>query len=379
MAAVFSPVSMVVTGAWYYLLSVFATAYVVILKTVRSLTRKITNKKKVVQKDTKWSLPRPTAKTLTARDGVSLKYFITAPTGKKTREECKVMVFSNGLGVNGEMVAFAPLVHHFGTDEWIYITWNYRGLFHSEQPKRTRRLAIVEHAEDLREIITKEGVTTIDILCGHSMGVQVSLEMAALYPERVERLILLNGTYGQVFHAAFQPLFRVPGLHNAINRMVQFLMDHPWAINGLVKYLQITTPPSIKLYSFFFRSDLLDQLLGENYLIKFLNNYFLDICSSPQHCRNYLRLFQELDAHSLFHLLHTIQHPALVVSGLLDIFTPAYGSFDIAARMPNSMHCVCPLASHASLLETPERVIQALEVFMNRRYQRANSINFHYD
>jgi hypothetical protein len=54
----------------------------------------------------------------------------------------------------------------------------------------------------------------------------------------------------------------------------------------------------------------------------------------PRTFPNYLRLFQELDAHSVLHHLRDIHVPALVVSGAWDWLTPAYQSHVIANASP---------------------------------------------
>lgn len=82
---------------------------------------------------------------------------------------------------------------------------------------------------------------------------------------------------------------------------------------------------------------------------------------------NYLRLFQELDAHSTYHLLRHIEAPALVISGLLDILTPAYQSRDIARRMPDAEHVRLVRSSHFSMLERPEVVVPAMKKFLAER------------
>jgi pimeloyl-ACP methyl ester carboxylesterase len=96
-------------------------------------------------------------------------------------------------------------------------------------------------------------------------------------------------------------------------------------------------PLPIAIYAFFFESTSLKQLHGEGYLVRFLDEYIGDINSSPQHTANYIRLFQELDAHSLYHLLRRIDQPTLIVSGLLDILTPAYQSFELARYIFTNM------------------------------------------
>src|SRR6185369_8061440 len=82
---------------------------------------------------------------------------------------------------------------------------------------------------------------------------------------------------------------------------------------------------------------------------------------------NYLRLFQELDAHSTYHLLREIETPALVISGMLDALTPAYQSREIARRMPNAELIQLWRSSHFSIVERPEIVIPAMRTFFDRR------------
>ena len=53
------------------------------------------------------------------------------------------------------------------------------------------------------------------------MLLQVGLEFAALYPQRVEKLVLLNGTHGKVFQTAFQPWLRIP----PVNEFLYFFID----------------------------------------------------------------------------------------------------------------------------------------------------------
>jgi len=115
----------------------------------------------------KWTMPVPQARHLVSRDGVRLKYYVIPGRTKD------VMVFAAGLSCASTFHLWAaPLVYAFG-DRYTYLYWEYRGLFESDRPHRSRRLAIPEHAEDLREILRAEQISRIDVLVGHSMGCQV--------------------------------------------------------------------------------------------------------------------------------------------------------------------------------------------------------------
>ena len=80
---------------------------------------------------------------------------------------------------------------------------------------------------------------------------------------------------------------------------------------------------------------------------------------------NYLRLFQELDAHSVYHLLREIDHPALIISGLLDYLTPAYQSREMKRKMPNAEHQSFPAGTHFVLVEYPKKVTDRIARFLN--------------
>lgn len=135
---------------------------------------------------------------ITTRDGVRLRYFTAgaASPGGKT------MMIANGLG--GSFFFWEPVLRYFVPRGWRVVSWDYRGLFGSAQPLRHRQLAVPESARDAIEIMDELSIDSVDVFIGWSTGVQVGLEICALYPERVERLICLNGTHGQVFATCFQ-------------------------------------------------------------------------------------------------------------------------------------------------------------------------------
>lgn len=138
-------------------------------------------------------------KTLRSHDGTTIAYWVVGD-GPRT------LLLANGLG--GRLYAWEPLIRAL-LPRYRFITWDYRGLFESSSPERRRHLSIPDHAEDARAILDAEGVDRA-VLCGWSMGVQVSLELTTLHPERVAGLVLLNGTYGHAFLSGFQPLFPLP-------------------------------------------------------------------------------------------------------------------------------------------------------------------------
>jgi pimeloyl-ACP methyl ester carboxylesterase len=80
----------------------------------------------------------------------------------------------------------------------------------------------------------------------------------------------------------------------------------------------------------------------------------------------YMRLFQELDAHSVYHQLPEVSQPTLVISGGIDWLTPASLSKAVARRIPGAEHLQLRLGSHFVLIEQAGRVVDRIESFLAR-------------
>lgn len=284
---------------------------------------------------------------LVASDGTGIAYEVLG-RGDKT------IVLANGLG--GRLYAWMPAIEAFWKDHRI-ITWDYRGLFASDSPKKKRKLAVTHHVDDIIAILDEEDVRNA-VFVGWSMGVQVSLDVAASYPERVAGLVLINGTHGHVLSTGFQPIVSIPFLPKRLHALLDWLQDHPDVASQLARVSRLAELPTWAL---------MRLIAGPRAreLAPLISRYMDDVLgpSFP----NYLRLFQELDAHSTYHLLREIDAPALVVSGMLDILTPAYQSKDIAARMPNAEYVRLWRSSHFSMLERPDVVVTAMKRFLEQR------------
>ncbi len=288
-------------------------------------------------------------RSLVTRDGVKLFYEVIGE-GERT------VLLANGLG--GRLYAWRPLIEAF-YKQYRFITWDYRGLF--ESPCDTVcRLSVRDHAEDGLEILDAEGVRKA-VWVGWSMGVQVSLEAASIAQERFAGLILLNGTYGHVFSSAMQPGARIPLLPRYMHEITEFVRARPFIAQLLARTSNAGTYATLGLFWL---------LLGRRAieLRSMLEQYTTDVFK-PENFPNYLRLFQELDAHSAFHHLPRLRLPALVVSGRFDILTPPYQSRAIARRVKGAEYLHVRNGSHFVLIERPGLVLPRIERFLVERAQ----------
>jgi pimeloyl-ACP methyl ester carboxylesterase len=283
----------------------------------------------------------------TSPDGTRVAYSVVG-RGERT------LLFANGLG--GRLYSIEPMLEVLWP-RYRIITWDYRGLFDSESPASMRRLAVPHHTDDALSILEAENVERA-VLVGWSMGVQVALDLAASHPSRTAGLVLLNGTYGHVFTTGFQPFFPVPGLARRLHGIVEALRARPEAADALARLTRLTEWPATLAMHITAGHRAFE-------LQPILRRYYADVLGPS--FRNYLRLFQELDAHSVYHLLPEIEAPTLIVSGALDFLTPAYQSALMAARLPHAEHLRLRRASHFALFERTPEVMRAVSGFLERR------------
>jgi 3-oxoadipate enol-lactonase len=300
-----------------------------------------------VAKHSPW-LARARGQTLRSRDGVPIYY---ESLGSE-RADAPVLLLCNGLG--GKLYAWEPLLERFGATHRI-LTWDYRGLFRSGSPTRTQHLSIPHHAADAIDILDAECVPKATLV-GWSMGVQVSLEAALEAAPRVERLVLLNGSYGHIFETGLQPIARLPGLHRLLHSITETLI----ARRRIADVVAAVATNELHVTGV---GAAIGWLWGNPRLLDMYRQYVTDVFGES--FENYLRLFQALDAHSVYHLLPEVRQPALVISGRLDWLTPASMSREIARRLPRAERLHLGSGSHFALLEKSRLVLDRMERFMS--------------
>lgn len=313
---------------------------------------------KLIEEHKFWSLSRCpiVQREYVTPDDIHINYYIIYPGNPRT------MCIANGLGVSRNFVGFAPLIYRYGAmnGDWSFITWDYRGLFDNGPVQHKRKLAVHHHSDDLHHILKQENINKIDCLVGFSMGVQITLEFAVMYPDTVDKLILCNGSYGNVLKTLYQPFVRVPYFDTLLYYLTQLVVDNTWLFRVMYKPARVWILCVGYIYSFFLGSPFLRELLGTDYLVNFFDEYVGGVVSSPRHSENYMRLVLEMNAHSVYHQLRYIQQSTLILSGLLDPLTPCYLSYEMSRLIPNNKHINIKYSSHFTLLEQPRQALRAI-------------------
>ncbi len=263
-----------------------------------------------------------------------------------------------------------PLVFCYGiacsTLHWTYqidhfrrnyrcIWFDYRGHRNTPIPEKPESMTIAASARDLECVLDSLGVEKADLL-GHSMGVSVVLEFARKNPERVNRMVLANGTPKRPLDTLLGGNYLSPAF-------------------GLLKRYQDLKPDWVKR---FWR--LQNNELAASAMFGILG-FNRNLCD-PGDIRTYARQIAELPPEVFTHLmddyrnfdatpwLHELGHSSLVLSGEQDLVTPP-GTQDLLHQLlPRSELVRIRHGSHCSTLDLPEYVNLVLEKFLVPRSAR---------
>jgi pimeloyl-ACP methyl ester carboxylesterase len=274
-------------------------------------------------------------------DGASIFYCVEG--------EGKPLVFCYGIACSS--LHWTYQIDYFRKNyQCIWV--DYRGHRHTPLPEDLNSLTVDSCARDIKAVLDFLEVKEEAILLGHSMGVNVVLEFAHLFPESVKALVLANGTAKQPLETLFGGNFLVPGfkLLSVLEKQKPELIENIWKLQE-----------KTKLVSFGLGA------LGFNRAL-----------SDPEDIRVYSRQVAELppivlsrmmDNYQLYDAtpwLHEIKQKTLILSGDNDLITPPHTQDLIDQLMPNSELVRVQHGSHCSTLDLPDLINLLIEKFLNK-------------
>jgi pimeloyl-ACP methyl ester carboxylesterase len=185
-------------------------------------------------------------------------------------------------------------------------------------------------------------------LIGHSMGAEVVLRFAAAFPERTERLILvdfgpeINAEAAQYIHQEF---LTMPRHFPSLESYWEWLVEHrpfagAWILRGLAADSLRAGPDGFVLKS--------DRALGSRRSSGAANG------DGARHCKT-----------ELWEALQTVACPCLVVRGAYSSVLSAETAQEMAEyALPDGHLTVIERAGHALMLDNPEEFHAAVERFL---------------
>jgi pimeloyl-ACP methyl ester carboxylesterase len=279
----------------------------------------------------------PRNETVRARDGTTLFY--------EAFGEGDSLILLDGLACNGFI--WKRLIPYF-QDRFRILHPHYRGHGRSSRP-RTPQTRIMHLVEDLVLVMEKEGIRQA-VIGGHSMGVEVALELAHLRDDLVRGLVLINGGYG---------------------RLLSTFQDTDLAVHllPLIKHLERNYPDAVRFawknfpisfgYKMALRLRQINPILARKQDLYVYLRHLQRVEPSV-----FVSLLEEMQYHDTTRFLEEVKVPSLVIAGEHDLFTPVQLARTMARTLPEAELLVVRGATHIAPLEIPELVNLAIEKFL---------------
>ncbi|RIK10720.1 MAG: hypothetical protein DCC49_02000 [Acidobacteria bacterium] len=262
----------------------------------------------------------------------------------------RTILCCNGIACTAHAY-WEPIVDALAGDARV-ILWDYRGHGRSGPPENSAEVIIPSFARDAIAVLEATDASSAALI-GHSMGVQVILEIFRAFPEAAEALIAVAGPYERPLGSTYGlPIgrFSLPFLEFA----TEYLHD-----------------PLEAIWHAGFRTDLpyliarAGFMVGPNASRDAMRNYFkglgdLDIAML-------VRMFRAMDMHSAADVLPSVDIPTLIVAGGIDVLTPPWIARRMAAAIKDADLLVIPSAGHALPIEAPEELNGEVTRFLAER------------
>lgn len=274
--------------------------------------------------------PMITERMIRSFDGTQL-YVTSAGTGP-------ALLFCDGLGCDGYIWKYLRQVL---APHYRLIFWHYRGHGKSSAPGHPYALNLGAHRSDLLAVMDALELPQV-VMLGHSMGVQLLLDLALWQPERIGGLVLLCGGPGR-------PLDTLHGsraLGRAFPVMRKLTLAFPKLSQRLWSRLWQSELCHLWAHAFEVNAHLLQR--------EDLQPYFDHL--GQMDVQHFMHMVNHLQTHTVVHRLAQVQAPALIVAGEQDTLTPVRLSEIMQERMPLAELVVVPRGSHVAPLEKPELV-----------------------
>ena len=273
-------------------------------------------------------------------DGTKLFYSIEG--------QGKPLIFCYGLVCSS--LHWTYQIEHFRKN-YKTIWFDYRGHQNSEVPKDLNSLSLESLGKDLGALLDELKIEDA-VFLGHSMGVNVVLELYRQQPKRVAGMILANGTakkpletllHVNAFEKGFDLLRKANQKSPAAVRFFWNLQrNNPVArtVVGLLGFNPyLTSPEDIQLY--------VDQVaeMDPEIFINLIGNY---------------------DRYNATSWLHTVKAPTLIIAGENDKVIPVQQQELMHQLIPGSELALIKHGSHCPQMDLPELVNLRIENFLRQ-------------
>jgi pimeloyl-ACP methyl ester carboxylesterase len=230
--------------------------------------------------------------------------------------------------------------------------WHYPGHGRSADPPIDAQLGPERLADDAARVLEDAGAGPA-VVCGHSLGVQVALEVWRRHPALVRGLVLVCGVPGRLIESFHESgiLGLIVPLFDVASRFMPARTAHLWKALPGEKLLWLA------LHSKQVNRRLIPTGDLAQYLGRMTNVDF----------RIALSMLEGAGRHDASPYLPAVDSPVLVVAGREDRFTPPARSLQLANAIPGAELMLVPGGTHSLPIEQPDLFNLRVRRFLRER------------
>jgi non-heme chloroperoxidase len=260
-----------------------------------------------------------------------------------------VLVFNYGLVCSNHHWKFQA--QYFDEQGYQILLHDYRGHFQSTGAHDIKKITFLQMAKDVADLCDFLNIHKA-VMLGHSMGVNICLQLTKDYPDLVSGMILISGTFINVKDVMFD------------SNLMEFIMSV--ANLGMEKYPEILR----KIWSTGGMNPLIRDLIhrsGFNYgkvSKEFVEIYLnrvgqlgIDI---------FFQLFSEMTTQNMIGYIENMKMPVLVMGGHKDTVIPNHLQRTLATLLPRSETYFLKEGSHVPQADFPDMVNERIHLFINQ-------------
>ncbi len=263
-------------------------------------------------------------------DGTRIAYTLEGPP------DAPVAVLCDGISCDGYVWRYLRPVL---LERFQVLHMHYRGHGRSGLPRDAEAVTLPHLAGDLAELMQRHELGPA-VFFGHSMGVQVVLEMAWRHPERVRAGVLVCGSYGRALDT-----FKNTDVGARVLPRIKELMTRYRPIAQRVVQAFMPTRFSFELAKL---GEINRTLVRREDFMPYLDHF------SRMPLDLFVTMLEDAAERTSVAFLHRLSQPFLVLAGERDGFTPAHTSQFLASTLPHGELEVLPGGSHTAPIELPD-------------------------
>jgi non-heme chloroperoxidase len=265
-----------------------------------------------------------------------------------------VLVFNYGLVCSNHHWRFQ--LDFFDNKGYQILVHDYRGHFQSSGKNDVKKITFPQLAKDINDLCQYLGIQKA-VMLGHSMGVNVTLQLAKDFPELVSGMVLISGTFMAVNDVMFD------------SNIMEFIT--PFAVAGLEKYPDVMK----KLWTASGLNPVVREIIHTTGFNKVkVSKEFIEIYLNrvgqlgPE---VFFQLFAEMTRQNIASSLEQMKVPSLIIGGQKDNVIPNHLQRTLASLLPQSETYFLVDGSHVPQADFPELINDRIDLFLTKKINRS--------